>query len=120
FRVRTRQGEIISMADAGRLDFDQHFAGLGAFEINLDDFERLTSLKGYGGAGLHLQVSDSSNLPDPRIEIANGQCDQTYNDTTTLTVAATITVLKKNEKMPCSNTSRCISREVTFTSATCA
>ena len=47
----------IGMANAGRHDLDQHFAGLGAFEIELDDFERLLGSKGNGGAGLHGALS---------------------------------------------------------------
>ena len=45
----------VGVADAGRHDFDQHFAGFGAFEIELDDFERLLRFKGNGGAGFHQQ-----------------------------------------------------------------
>ena len=41
------------MADAGRHDLDQHFAGLGAFKVEFDDFERLLGGKGNGGTGLH-------------------------------------------------------------------
>ena len=43
----------ISVADAGRHDLDQHFALLRAFEVDLDDFERLLGLESDGGAGLH-------------------------------------------------------------------
>jgi hypothetical protein len=41
------------VADAGRHDLDQHFTGLGAFEIELDDFQRGFGGKGNGGTGLH-------------------------------------------------------------------
>ena len=40
FGVGAGQGEVIGVADAGRLDFDQHLAGAGAIEIYLDDFKR--------------------------------------------------------------------------------
>ena len=43
----------VGMADAGRHDLDQHLARLGAFEIELDDLERLLGREGDGGAGLH-------------------------------------------------------------------
>ena len=35
----------VGVADAGRLDLDQDFAGLRAFQIELDDFERLLGLE---------------------------------------------------------------------------
>jgi hypothetical protein len=35
-------------------DLDQHFAGLGALEIELDDFERLLGRESNGGAGFHV------------------------------------------------------------------
>ena len=43
----------VGVADAGRHDLDQHLAGLGAFEVELDDLERLLGGEGDGGAGLH-------------------------------------------------------------------
>ena len=43
----------VGVADAGRHDFDQDFPGLGAFQIDFDDFKRLLGRKRNGGAGLH-------------------------------------------------------------------
>ena len=53
FGIAARTREFIRMADAGRLDLDQHFAGLRAGEIDVDDFERLAGLPGDGSARLH-------------------------------------------------------------------
>ncbi len=53
FRVRAGQGEIVGVANAGRLDLDQNLAFTRAFEIDLGDFERLSCGDGDGGAGLH-------------------------------------------------------------------
>ena len=53
FGISARDGELVGVADAGGLDFHQHFASLRAFEINLDDFERFSGFKGDGGAGFH-------------------------------------------------------------------
>ena len=53
FRIKPIEGIGVSVADAGRHDLDQHFTGLGAFEIELDDFQRGLGGKGNGGAGLH-------------------------------------------------------------------
>jgi hypothetical protein len=38
------------MAYASGLDLDQDFASSGSFEIDLDDFQGLSSGKGYGSA----------------------------------------------------------------------
>ncbi|MNK62832.1 hypothetical protein D3C87_820220 [compost metagenome] len=54
FRIRARQGEIVRMADAGRLDLDQHFAGAGAFELNGHDLKRFSGLNGNCGANVHI------------------------------------------------------------------
>ena len=43
----------VGVADAGRHDLDQDLAGLRAFQIKFDDFERLLRFKSDGGAGLH-------------------------------------------------------------------
>src|SRR5438067_13454614 len=57
FRIGSGDCEFISVADAGRLDLDQHLAFARAFEIDLDDFKRLGFLKGDSGAGLHIHDS---------------------------------------------------------------
>ncbi|MNL56377.1 hypothetical protein D3C87_1798680 [compost metagenome] len=54
FGVRTGQREIVGVADAGRLDLDQHLAGPRAFELNGHHFQRLAGLNGDGGAYIHL------------------------------------------------------------------
>jgi len=53
-RIGARQGELIGVADAAGLDLHQHLARLGAFKIELDDFEGLLRGKGNGGTSLHL------------------------------------------------------------------
>ena len=53
----------VGVADAGRHDLDQHFAGLGPFEVELDDLERLLGFERDGGAGLHASFSDSTEIP---------------------------------------------------------
>ena len=52
-RVGARQGEIIGVANAGRLDFNENFAGLRPVEVDLDDFQRLFGGECDGGAGFH-------------------------------------------------------------------
>jgi hypothetical protein len=62
-RVRARQRVVIGVADARGLHLDENFAGLGAFEVDLDDFQRLLCCEGDGGAGLHgLVLPISSKL----------------------------------------------------------
>ena len=46
----------VGVADAGRLDLDQDFAGLRSFQIDLDDLERLLGFERDSGAGLHSQL----------------------------------------------------------------
>src|SRR5271157_4925953 len=41
-RVGARQGELVSVADAGRLDLDENLARFRAVEIDLHDLERLS------------------------------------------------------------------------------
>ncbi len=53
FGIGTGKGEIVGMADAGRLDLDQHLAGAGAFELNGHDLQRFSCLHGNGGANVH-------------------------------------------------------------------
>ena len=53
FGIGARQRELVGVADAGRLDLDQHLAGLRAFEVDLHDLQRLGLFHGDGGAGLH-------------------------------------------------------------------
>ena len=53
FGVGARQRELVGVADAGGLDLDQHLAGLGPFELDVHDRERLGLLQCDGGAGFH-------------------------------------------------------------------
>ena len=45
-RKQPLKGELIGVADAGRLDLDQYFPVLWTFEVGLYDFERLRFFKG--------------------------------------------------------------------------
>ena len=56
----------VGVADAGRLDLDQHLAGLRAFEVDLDDLERLLGFEGDGGAGLHFEAPFEEIADPPR------------------------------------------------------
>ena len=56
FGIIARQGELVGVADAGCLQFDQHLAGPGAFELHRFDREGFASLEGYGGADIHGRV----------------------------------------------------------------
>jgi hypothetical protein len=60
FRIAAGAGELIGVTDAGRLDFDQHFTGLGTGEIDGGDFQRLAGLPGDGSAGLHCFLPPST------------------------------------------------------------
>jgi hypothetical protein len=51
--VGARQGEFVGVADAGRLDLDQHLAGARAVELDGGHFERLAGAEGDGGANIH-------------------------------------------------------------------
>ena len=54
--VQTIQRIGVGVADSGRLDLDQDFAGLRAFQIEFDDFERLLGLERDCGACLHFML----------------------------------------------------------------
>ena len=51
--VGAGEGELVGVADAGRLDLDQHLALARALEVDLDDLQRLACGKGYGCAAFH-------------------------------------------------------------------
>src|SRR5262249_50683063 len=53
FGVGAGQGELVSVADTSSLYLNKHLAGLGAFELDLRDDERLGLLQCDGGAGFH-------------------------------------------------------------------
>ncbi|MNQ17812.1 hypothetical protein D3C85_308360 [compost metagenome] len=52
-RIQTVQRVGVSVANARRLDLDQHLARARAFQIDLDDLERTFGFEGDGGAGFH-------------------------------------------------------------------
>src|SRR3546814_10144635 len=52
-RIGARQREVVGMADAGRLDLDQHLSGPWALQLHSHDLERLAGGNGYGGADIH-------------------------------------------------------------------
>jgi hypothetical protein len=62
FRVGTGSRELVSVANAGRAQFDQHFAGARAIEVDGFDHQRLTGLVTDGGTGLHAGGSCGSLL----------------------------------------------------------
>ncbi|MND79056.1 hypothetical protein D3C80_707820 [compost metagenome] len=55
FRIGTGEREIIRVADAGRLDLDQHFAGARTFKLNGHDLKRFSCLNGNSGAYVHFR-----------------------------------------------------------------
>ena len=57
FRVVARQGESVGMANSRRLDFDQHFAGLGPVQVDGFDAEGISGLVGNGCADFHVSPS---------------------------------------------------------------
>jgi hypothetical protein len=52
-RIGARKGELVGVADPGRPDFDQHFAGAWAFQLHGRHFERLAGSQRDGGANIH-------------------------------------------------------------------
>ena len=57
FAVEPVERVGVGVANARRHDLDEDFAGLGAFEIELDDLEGLLRFEGDGGAGFQSMVS---------------------------------------------------------------
>ena len=53
FRVGAREGEFVGVANPGRLDLDQNFAGARAFELHSRHFERFAGGGCHGGANIH-------------------------------------------------------------------
>jgi hypothetical protein len=53
FRIGTRQGEFIGMANARGADFHHDLAGLWAVKVDLHDLQRFSGGYGNGGAGAH-------------------------------------------------------------------
>ena len=56
-RVGARPGEFVGVADAGRLDFDEDFAGLRPFELYVDNFQRFAGTEGYSRTHIHWESS---------------------------------------------------------------
>jgi hypothetical protein len=63
FAVETIECVGIGVADPGRLDLDQNFAGFRRFQVELDDFKRLLRLESDCGARLHFQLPSCSSAP---------------------------------------------------------
>ncbi len=57
--VGARQGELVGMADAGRLDFDQHLAVFRAVELDRLDRQLFSGLVSDGSASLHERLPGS-------------------------------------------------------------
>ena len=53
FGIGTGEGELIGMADAGRLDLDQDFAGAWTLKVHRFEAEWFARLAGDGGARFH-------------------------------------------------------------------
>ena len=53
-RIGAGEREVVGVADAGRLDLDQHLAGLRPVELDGHDLERLARLD--GDCGLHIHA----------------------------------------------------------------
>jgi hypothetical protein len=56
FGIGAGQSELVGVANAGGLDFDQHFTRLGTFEIELYDLKGFACLKRYGCARFHTDL----------------------------------------------------------------
>ena len=52
-RIRAGKREFVGVADAGRFDLDQNFAGARAVELHRRHFQRLAGRVGHGGANIH-------------------------------------------------------------------
>ncbi len=59
-RVLPAHGVGVGVADAGGGEPHQHFAGPGAFEVDLGHLERCPRLPAHGGADLHADPSSAS------------------------------------------------------------
>ncbi len=77
-RIGAGKGELVGVADAGGFDLDQHFALARAFQVNGFDRERLSGLKGNGGAGFHGKSSRTGEILLSRsgesVPSADGEC----------------------------------------------
>ena len=52
-RIGARERKFVGVANAGRFDLDQNFAGARAVELNRRYFQRLAGRVGHGGANIH-------------------------------------------------------------------
>src|SRR5665213_2017025 len=59
FRIGAGQRVGVGVANAGRLDLDQHLAGLRSFDVDGLDGERLAGLPGHRRAGFHGAVTSA-------------------------------------------------------------
>ena len=69
FAVKPVERVGVGMANSGRLDLDQDFAGLGAIQIEFDDFKRLLGLERDCGACFHLPFLHSIFLSPDSITV---------------------------------------------------
>jgi hypothetical protein len=56
FAIQSGQGVGVGMADAGRLDFDQHLSRPRAVQLDGFDAQRFTSLERHRGANIHVAL----------------------------------------------------------------
>ena len=76
FRIGTRQGVGVGVANAGGDHAQQHFTGLGHGDIDFYDFQRLLGLEGNGGARL-----DHADSPvNPLNKKPDAQCSSARID----------------------------------------
>src|SRR5262249_37817556 len=59
-RVLARARVLVGVADAGRLDLDQHLAGLGAVELDRCHLERLARPERHCRTPIHVSISSSA------------------------------------------------------------
>ena len=86
--IGARARELVRVADARGLDFDQDFAGLRAVEIHRFDDEGLAGFVADGGAGLHRAVLRSVNGITPEPSASKGRCSGRSDPLQPLAIAA--------------------------------
>ena len=60
FGIGAGAGEFVGVANTGRLDLDQHLAGLGSIELDGGNLERFAGLEGDCGFDVHPDLSYGS------------------------------------------------------------
>src|SRR5260370_23879311 len=71
FRIGSRQGELVGMADPGRLDLDQDLPVLWAIELDRLDLEGLSGPKCDCCARLHDRLPGSSGCSENNANLEN-------------------------------------------------